>query len=178
MTPNRSQKNNKVQKGGSDKKKSLHGLGFEDFVLQIWECLGHPYIYIIESTNIKIKSMHACTVMLRVILYILLLYTGVPGGYNANVSSLVPVISDYIWITGDRRWHVKKFCSGEVVVHKICIITSADLSRVQYKVDVSNISGPMFHNKYFMERDHTVMDCLEKQLVIRNRQEYLKDCMV
>ena len=35
----------------------------------------------------------------------------------------------------------------------------------------------MFHNKYFMERDHTVMDCVEEELVIRNKQEYERDCV-
>ena len=37
--------------------------------------------------------------------------------------------------------------------------------------------GAMFHNKYYMERDHTVMDCIEEELVSRNKQEYEKDCI-
>ena len=58
-------------------------------------------------------------------------------------------------------------------------MTSADLFRVTHnlKVNVNNLKGPMFHNKYFMERDHTVMDCVEEQLVMRNRLEYKKDCL-
>ena len=57
-------------------------------------------------------------------------------------------------------------------------MTSADLFRMSndLKVNDSSLKGPMFHNKYFMERDHTVMDCVEEQLVIRNRLEYMKDC--
>ena len=49
---------------------------------------------------------------------------------------------------------------------------------MKYKVDLGNIQGPFFHNKYFMKVDHTVMDCLEEQLVIRNKQEYENDCQV
>lgn len=113
---------------------------------------------------IFVYTIHACDI-------------GVPGGHNAKVSSLIPVVSEYIWITGDRKSHTKKFCRGGHIVHNICIITSADLQRVRYKVHMNNIKGPMFHNKYFMERDYTVMDCLEEQLVIRNRLEYKKDCL-
>ena len=71
----------------------------------------------------------------------------------------------------------KRYCKGGYIVHNICIVTSSDLSSVQSKVDANNLTGPMFHNKYFMERDHTVMDCMEEQLVIRNRLEYEKDCL-
>ena len=56
-------------------------------------------------------------------------------------------------------------------------MTSADLSSVHRQVNIKKLRGPMFHNKYFMERDHTVMDCLEEQLVVRNRLEYEKDCL-
>ena len=53
---------------------------------------------------------------------------------------------------------------------------SADLHQVKYEVDLDDVHGPFFHNKYFMEWDHTVMDCLEEQLVIRNKREYIKEC--
>ena len=56
-------------------------------------------------------------------------------------------------------------------------MTSADLHRVRSKVNINNLKGPMFHNKYFMEKDHIVMDCMEEELVIRNRLEYEKDCL-
>ena len=71
----------------------------------------------------------------------------------------------------------KRYCKGGYIVHSICIVTCADLSSVQSNVDVNNLTGPMFHNKYFMERDHTAMDCIEEQLVIRNRLEYEQDCL-
>ena len=107
-------------------------------------------------------------------------HAGVPGGYNSNVSSLIPVVSSYIWITQPaQKKEPYKYCTSGYIVHQICIMTSADLHRVSkdLKVNASNLKGPMFHNKYFMERDHTVMDCIEEQLVIRNRLEYKKKCL-
>ena len=83
--------------------------------------------------------------------------------------SLLPLVADVIWVQGTLK------CNS-LVVHDICIISSADLYQVKYKVDLHNVYGPLFHNKYFMEKDHTVMDCLEEQLVIRNKREYTKDC--
>ena len=95
---------------------------------------------------------------------------GVPGGYNEHVASLIPTVAGVIWCHGED-----KNCHG-LVVHRLSIIESADLHLVKYKVDLGNIQGPFFHNKYYMELDHTVMDCLEEQLVIRNKQEYENDC--
>ena len=112
---------------------------------------------------------------------ILLLYADVPGGYNASVRSLVPNISATIWMTGTlERREPYKFCKSGYNVHGICILTSADLHKVESKVDVHNLKGPMFHNKYFMETDHTVMDCMEEELASKNRLEYnniIKDCL-
>jgi len=36
----------------------------------------------------------------------------------------------------------------------------------------------IFFNKYFMEWDHVVMDCMEQQLVEQNMLEYKQDCSV
>ena len=109
----------------------------------------------------------------------LFIYIGVPGGFNASIMSwCVPIVSEYIWITGQRKTQVEQYCKSGYIVHNICIMTSADLSSVHVKVNVKKLRGPMFHNKYFTERDHTVMDCMEEQLVLRNRLEYEKDCSV
>ena len=69
---------------------------------------------------------------------------GVPGGYNANVSSHIPVVSSYTWITGQHQTEAKQYCKGGHIFHNICIITSADLSSIQSKVDINNLTGPMF----------------------------------
>ena len=100
---------------------------------------------------------------------IAILISGVPGGYNKQFYSLVPSVAEPLWVKGDIK------CNSSVV-HNVCIISSADLYQVKYEVDLDNVQGPLFHNKYFMEKDHTVMDCLEEQLVIRNKREYMKEC--
>ena len=35
----------------------------------------------------------------------------------------------------------------------------------------------MFHNKYFMDVDHVVMDCFEEEQVKRNMDEFKRDYM-
>ena len=97
------------------------------------------------------------------------MHTGVPGGYNELVDRLIPTVSDVMWLHGNTG------CSG-LNVRMVCIVDSGDLHGLRYKVNLSNIQGPFFHNKYYMEKDHTVMDCLEEQLVIRNKEEYKKEC--
>lgn len=76
----------------------------------------------------------------------------------------------------------RQLCKGGNVVHNICIVTSADLWSMRIidsKVNDNDyeLKGPMFHNKYFMKLDHTVMDCLEELLVLRNRIEYDRECL-
>ena len=97
-----------------------------------------------------------------------------PGGYNANISSPPPAISNITWISGPAEMGKPyKYCKGGYSVHGICILTSGDLHTVKSKV---NLSWPIFHNKYFTERDHTIMDCMEEELVRRNKLEYINDC--
>ena len=129
---------------------------------QDWVVYSHIFLYLKYNSSRTIS---------------LLVHTGVPGG-NANTPLWrIPIVSEYIWVTGQRIKQPKKYCKSGYIVHKICIMTSADLSSVHRQVNAKKLRGPMFHNKYFMERDHTVMDCLEEQLVVRNRLEYEKDCL-
>ncbi len=97
---------------------------------------------------------------------------GVPGGKNENYTKLIPSVSDYIWLTNNRRnW--RDSCSGWNV-HNICIVSSGDLHRLAF----DSRKPVFFHNKFFMERDRTVMDCAENVLLIRNREEYRRDILV
>ena len=108
------------------------------------------------------------------------LCAGVPGGYNSSVKSLIPVVATSVWITQPaQKREPHRYCSSGYIVHGICIMTNADLFRVRndLKVNVSSLRGPIFYNKYFMERDHTVMDCVEEQLIIRNKLEHKKECL-
>ena len=96
-----------------------------------------------------------------------------PGGYDAKYASLVPIIEDCIWLVGMTKEESAKHCSGRKV-HSICIINSGDLHRLHYKPN-PRTRERFFHNKFFMEEDPTVMDCLEEELIRRNVKELEHD---
>ena len=120
------------------------------------------------------NEYYDCRIMWFSSIYILL--AGVPGGYRKEVGPLIPNIISAIWLPNDG-W--EQYCSGWFV-HWICIVSSGDLHRIHRFLrtdDNPHNKIAMFHNKYFMERDHTVMDCVEEELVIRNKVEYARDCV-
>lgn len=94
-----------------------------------------------------------------------------PGGFKPNLKYVD--ISNYFWRTKRtaESWPTK--CTGKTV-HNICIVTSGELREILERS--KNGTGALFHNKYFMEDDHTIMDCMEERLVGMNREEYLDDC--
>ena len=85
-----------------------------------------------------------------------------------------PRVAETIWLQLDgTEW--ERHCSGSKL-RSVCIVSSGDLHRLRYSVDdLDDVKPPMFHNKYNMEEDHTVMDCMEELLVQRNKQEYERD---
>ena len=97
------------------------------------------------------------------------------GGYPGNITTKIPqYLESTIWLNhGNRSREPSKYCSGKVV-HSICIATSGDLHRI-YKSALS--WQHFFFNKYFMEEDHVVMDCMEERLIAHNSKEYARDCL-
>ena len=100
------------------------------------------------------------------------------GGYPGNVTTDTPRIPRWleatIWlIRGQKVREPSKYCSGKVV-HFICIANSGDLHRI-YESALS--WEHFFFNKYSMEEDHVVMDCIEERLIAHNRKEYAQDCL-
>ncbi len=92
-----------------------------------------------------------------------------------NMSIKVPVIDTFRWIPdGWSKKSQLKYCKSGKVVHGICIVNYADLPIV---LKLASISSDFFLNKYFMEWDHVVMDCMEEWLVKLNKQEYAQDCI-
>ena len=85
-------------------------------------------------------------------------------------SAGTPRVEQILWLDNKN----KRRCEG-LRVHKICIVTSADLDLV-YSLGVKNKRTHFFFNKYFMEKDHVVMDCLEEHLLRQNQLEYEHDC--
>ena len=109
----------------------------------------------------------------------------IPGAPGSNSSWLYadqtpetavldpPVVFKTIWYHYKSSPHRVKGerCAGRVV-HSICILNVAELPRVHHAMTSSNA---WFFNKYFMEEDHVVMDCVEEVLVRKNREEYEED---
>ena len=65
-----------------------------------------------------------------------------------------------------------KECSGKKV-HFSCILNVRDIHSL-YMRETSTV---IFYNKYLMEYDHVVMDCIEKRIVEQNKLEYDRDCI-
>ena len=64
-------------------------------------------------------------------------------------------------------------CSRKVK-HLSCILNIRDLPMLRTQGSKSTY---FFYNKYFMDFDHVVMDCMERRIVQQNQLEYHKDCM-
>ncbi len=95
---------------------------------------------------------------------------GAPGGYNPTLPKQPYLqIASSFWLNhGSSRK-----CHGEKV-HRVCIVNSADFKAI---LRASNEGRHVFfHNKYFMEKDHTIMDCAEERIVKMNKKEFAEDC--
>jgi len=102
---------------------------------------------------------------------------GVPGGRPLKKGTVMPIVDAYAWMNSNyAKLHPQKLCKGRIV-HSICILSSGDLPMV-YSKGVNARRPTYFFNKYFMEWDHVVMDCMEQQLVEQNMLEYKQDCSV
>ena len=96
---------------------------------------------------------------------------GVPGGKPPEV----PLIDKYIWMgRNGRARSSQESCEGRTV-HSICVVTVGDLDQI-YQWGVRRQVPAFFFNKYFMEEDHVVMDCMEEHLIQQNKKEHLEDC--
>ena len=101
---------------------------------------------------------------------------GVPGGPPKN-ATIMPNVETCIWMnSGQARRHPQELCKGSVV-HDLCILSSGDLPTV-YSKGVNAHRPTFFFNKYFIEWDHIIMDCMEERLVEQNKLEYENDCLI
>ena len=89
----------------------------------------------------------------------------------------MPIVDGFIWVNNkEKKQNVWKYCPGRHVVHTICILTAADLEKVE-RLGVHSKRPVFFFNKYFLEWDPTPMDCMEERLVRTNMDEYRRDCI-
>ena len=99
---------------------------------------------------------------------------GVPGGNPPHRIS-IPIIDKYIWMNKNYQTRSNlESCEGRMV-HFICIVSVGDLDQI-FRWGVKRRIPTFFFNKYFMEDDHVVMDCMEEWLIQQNKKEYLQDC--
>ena len=97
-----------------------------------------------------------------------------PGGSHTLSSHFkMPVIAQRDWFDGGNS--SEGFCEAGFHRHGICIVSAYDLPRLYI---ASTRSQYWFHNKYFIEYDHTVMDCIEQVLLKRNKEEYYYDSLL
>ncbi len=78
-----------------------------------------------------------------------------------------------------RHWDTNKQltnnqCEEGRYRHRICLISSSDFYWLR---DASLKNRYFFINKYLMDYDHVVMDCMEELLLERNLREYENDCV-
>ena len=97
---------------------------------------------------------------------------GAPGGFDPKLRGRYFAVARAIWCFNGRQCKEGFYCHGQVL-HTVCVTNSADLPAI---VKSSTLNGYLFHNKYFTEMDHTVMDCLEERIVDKNREEYRQEC--
>ena len=96
------------------------------------------------------------------------------GEYRRDKTGVIPLVSDMIWV--DSKQNHGPHCAGSVV-HGICILSSGDLWSI-YTKGVLSHTNRFFYNKYNMDVDHVVMDCMEERLVQQNQLEYIQDCLM
>ena len=96
---------------------------------------------------------------------------GVPGGYKGHLRRDYFDVAGSYWSKVNTFQKTKKHQCHGVVVHKVCVVGAGDLPGI-----VRDKSRRLFHNKYFMDYDHTVMGCMEERIVAGNRREYKLEC--
>ena len=123
--------------------------------------------WMIENVHIPEEHFYATVYMMP----------AAPGGFYSmatpsNVRSL-PQVYKSVWKHDHSSPYYKpdEHCASNYTVHHVCILTSADLPQIK-RVMEWNV---WFFNKFFMEDDHVVMDCVEKELVRNNKQEFIRD---
>lgn len=98
-------------------------------------------------------------------------FPGVPGGYKRHLQHQYFEVAGSYWSKVNTFQKRRKYACRGAVVHEVCVVGAGDLSAL-----LADRSRHLFHNKYFMELDHTVMGCMEELIVVWNKKEYQQEC--
>ena len=166
--------------------------------------LSHAFVehYLCSEVGISLREyMKDAYIPEESIYPTLFMKPGVPGGFRPEYKHNIFVVMSCIWRNVESNffrkyynlfWGIQQFCSGKFV-HDVCMITSPDLAMLAFQPGVSGHvvtggfegaegkyegpdRGPVFHNRYLMDQDVVVMDCMEQELVRRNQLEYHHEC--
>lgn len=110
-----------------------------------------------------------------------------PGGYHLlvkhNLLETLPQVSIAYWTSAAsfnllphqlfNTLYPNARCRGGYSIHSVCVVGVTDLPHLA--IDREQLNA-MFFNKYIPDQDHVVMDCMEQDLLNRNRKEFLLDC--
>ncbi len=123
----------------------------------------HLYDFFVNNCEIAEEHFYATVYLIP----------GVPGGHNPRVHRYHFTTDNYFWRTSDWVENNGKQCEG-VIVHDICIVGIGDIVRILQATN--NGTSALFQNKYLMEHDAVIMDCMEERIVAKNKMEYHRDC--
>ena len=91
-----------------------------------------------------------------------------PGNcHKIKEGMTIPVIRKAIW-----QFQLKKSeCLEKYFVHNFCIVSVSDLPYLK------SLTNTWFFNKYRIDYDHVVLDCMEELLLKKHFKEYEVDCI-
>ena len=92
--------------------------------------------------------------------------TGVRAGMGKGVRGVTMVTAFF-----PGKTEIVTKCAGKIV-HYSCILSILDIPLLFRLGENATV---FFYNKYLMEYDHVVMDCMERRIVEQNQLEYVKD---
>lgn len=176
-------KAHKIPLRGRETVKRLNGNKELPYDLQLYKsraymALSYTFVQFLLTSSVGIRLQEffkTCQVPEEYFYATLYMSPGAPGGFNPKVPPWKQItVSNSFWVTDIRINGGSLDCTGNDA-HNVCIVTSAELKEV---LQVSNYgSEVLFHDKYLMEEDHTVMDCMEEWLVAMNWKQFKEDCL-
>ena len=93
-----------------------------------------------------------------------------PGNFHTIKKDMtMPLVRKAVWKPFHGKHKAK--CLERYIVRSFCIQSASDLPYLR------SLSGIWFLNKYYIDYDHVVMDCMEELLLKKHFKEYEVDCI-